>query len=594
MEKKIVNVADSITVDELAGALNLPVTTLIGELFKNGIVATINQRIDFETATIIVEELGLEDVELHKKEKADDITSRLQKAHEISENAVPRPPIVAVMGHVDHGKTTLLDTILGTKTVSGEAGGITQHISAYQTERKGRKITLLDTPGHEAFAALRQHGATLTDVVIIVVAADDGVKPQTVEAIRFAQNANAKIVVAINKMDKETANPDLVKGQLAERGLMPEEWGGDVIMVPISAKNGDGIENLLDMVLLTADMEELRADEGIPAEGLVIESHMEVGKGSVVSLLVEHGDIKQGDFLVAGTTYGKVRTLLNYKGENLKKAGPSTPVTVTGFKELPQFGDIFKIVKNEKTARTLSQQAKIEADRNAATANTTSADLLKMMTQKRDAEDFNILIKADVQGSLTSVSDSLRLIETGGEVNLHIVKSGIGNISENDVRLAAAGENTIIYGFNVELPPAIKKIATRDRVEVRIYKVIYELLDDARAEMEKLLAPEVVETEIGSLEVKGVFRTMKEEIIAGGEVKSGRIYAGLLARVIRKKEQIAEVEVTSVQRQQQEAKDVVEGEMCGLSLKTQKKIQLEIGDKLEFFTREVVARKLKG
>ena len=594
MEKKIVNVADSITVDELAGALNLPVTTLIGELFKNGIVATINQRIDFETATIIVEELGLEDVELHKKEKADDITSRLQKAHEISENAVPRPPIVAVMGHVDHGKTTLLDTILGTKTVSGEAGGITQHISAYQTERKGRKITLLDTPGHEAFAALRQHGATLTDVVIIVVAADDGVKPQTVEAIRFAQNANAKIVVAINKMDKETANPDLVKGQLAERGLMPEEWGGDVIMVPISAKNGDGIENLLDMVLLTADMEELRADEGIPAEGLVIESHMEVGKGSVVSLLVEHGDIKQGDFLVAGTTYGKVRTLLDYKGKNLKKAGPSTPVTVTGFKELPQFGDIFKIVKNEKTARTLSQQAKIEADRNAATANTTSADLLKMMTQKRDAEDFNILIKADVQGSLTSVSDSLRLIETGGEVNLHIVKSGIGNISENDVRLAAAGENTIIYGFNVELPPAIKKIATRDRVEVRIYKVIYELLDDARAEMEKLLAPEVVETEIGSLEVKGVFRTMKEEIIAGGEVKSGRIYAGLLARVIRKKEQIAEVEVTSVQRQQQEAKDVVEGEMCGLSLKTQKKIQLEIGDKLEFFTREVVARKLKG
>ena len=593
-QKKIVNITDSITVDELAGALNLPVTTLIGELFKNGIVATINQRIDFETATIIVEELGLEDVELHKKEKADAITSRLQKAHEISENAVPRPPIVAVMGHVDHGKTTLLDTILGTKTVSGEAGGITQHISAYQTERKGRKITLLDTPGHEAFAALRQHGATLTDVVIIVVAADDGVKPQTVEAIRFAQNANAKIVVAINKMDKETANPDLVKGQLAERGLMPEEWGGDVVMVPISAIKGDGIEDLLDMVLLTADLEELRADEGIPAEGLVIESHMEVGKGSVVSLLVEQGDIKQGDFLVAGTTYGKVRTLLDYKGKNLKKAGPSTPVTVTGFKELPQFGDIFKIVKNEKTARTLSQQAKIEADKNAATTNVTGADLLKMMNQKHDAEDFNIVIKADVQGSLTSVSDSLRLIETGGEVNLHVVKSGIGNISENDVRLAAAGENTIIYGFNVELTPAIKKIATRDRVEVRIYKVIYELLDDARAEMEKLLAPEVVETEIGSLEVKGVFRTMKEEIIAGGEVKSGRVHAGLLTRVIRKKEQIAEVEVSSVQREQAEAKDVIEGEMCGLSLKTKKKFQLEIGDKLEFFTREVVARKLKG
>ena len=592
-QKKIVNITDSITVDELAGALNLSVTTLIGELFKNGIVATINQRIDFETAVIVVEELGLKDVELKKKAKADEVTSRLNKLHEVSENAKPRPPIVAVMGHVDHGKTTLLDTILGTKTVSGEAGGITQHISAYQTERKDRKITLLDTPGHEAFAALRQHGATLTDVVIIVVAADDGVKPQTVEAIRFAQNANAKIVVAINKMDKDTANKDRVMAELSERGLMPEEWGGDVTMVPISAKTGEGIDNLLDMVILTADLEELRADVDIPAEGLVIESHMEVGKGSVVSLLVEQGDLKQGGFLVAGTTYAKVRTLQDYKGDALKIAGPSTPATVTGFKELPQFGDVFKVVKSEKDARHLAQKAKIEAAQNAATANITGADLLKMMNQKHDAEDFNIVIKADVQGSLTSVSDSLRLIETGGEVNLNIISSGIGNITENDIHLAAAGEKTIIYGFNVELSPAIKKIATRDRVEVRIYKVIYELLDDARAEMEKLLAPEVVETEVGELDVKGVFRTMKEEIIAGGEVKYGRVYAGLLARVIQKKEQIAEVEVSHVQRQQQEAKDVIEGEMCGLSLKTKKKIQLEVGDKLEFFTREVVARKLK-
>ena len=567
-QKKIINIADSITVDELAGVLNLPVTTLIGELFKNGIVATINQRIDFETAVIVTEELGFNNVKLKRKAKNDEVTSRLNKMHEVSENAQPRPPIVAVMGHVDHGKTTLLDTILGTKTVSGEAGGITQHISAYQTERKGRKITLLDTPGHEAFAALRQHGATLTDVVIIVV--------------------------AINKMDKDTANKDRVMAELSEHGLMPEEWGGNVTMVPISAKNGDGIDNLLDMVILTADLEELRADVDIPAEGLVIESHMEVGKGSVVSLLVEHGELEQGRFLVAGTTYAKIRTLQNYRGEPIKEAGPSTPVTVTGFKELPQFGDVFKVVKNEKEARNLAQKAKIEAAQNAATTNVTGTDLLKMMNQKHDAEDFNIIIKADVQGSLTSVSDSLRLIETGGEVNLNVVGGGIGNITENDVHLASAGEKTIIYGFNVELPPAIKKIATRDRVEVRIYKVIYELLDDARAEMEKFLAPEVIETEIGSLDVKGVFRTMKEEIIAGGEVTSGRIYAGLLARVIRKKEQIAEVEVSHVQRQQQEAKDVVEGEMCGLSLKTKKKIQLEIGDKLEFFTREVVARKLKA
>ncbi len=593
-QKKIVNITDSITVDELAGALNLPVTSLIGELFKNGIVATVNQRIDFETATIIVEELGLEDVEIKKKAKSDTVTSRINSRRQSSEDAKPRPPIVAVMGHVDHGKTTLLDTILSKHTVDVEAGGITQHISAYQTERNDRVITLLDTPGHEAFAALRQHGATLTDVVVIVVAADDGVKPQTVEAIRFAQNANAKIVVAINKMDKDTADKNRVMAELAEKGLNPEDWGGDVVMVPISAKTGEGIDKLLDMVLLTADMEELKADTDVAAEGLVIESHMEVGKGSVVSILVEQGEIKTGDFIIAGTTYGKIRTLLDFKGDVIKKAGPSTPVTVTGFKELPQFGDVFKIVKNEKMARKASQDAKAEAARNAATANVTGADLLKMMNQQHDAADLNILIKADVQGSLTSVSDSLRLIDTDGEINLHIVKASVGNVSENDVRLAAAGENTIIYGFNVELPAAIKKIAVRDRVEVRIFKVIYELIDDVRAEMEKLLAPEVVETEVGTLDVKGVFRTMKEEIIAGGEVTSGKIYPGLITRVIRKKEQIAEVEVSKVQRQQQEAKDVIEGEMCGLSLKTQKKIQLEVGDKLEFFTREVVSRTLKS
>lgn len=593
-QKKIVNITDSITVDELAGALNLPVTSLIGELFKNGIVATINQRIDFETATIIVEELGLEDVEIKKKAKSDTVTSRINLRRQSSEDAKPRPPIVAVMGHVDHGKTTLLDTILSKHTVDVEAGGITQHISAYQTERKGRVITLLDTPGHEAFAALRQHGATLTDVVVIVVAADDGVKPQTIEAIRFAQNANAKIVVAINKMDKDTADKNRVMAELAEKGLTPEEWGGDVVMIPISAKTGEGIDKLLDMVLLTADMEDLKADTDVAAEGLVIESHMEVGKGSVVSILVEQGEIKAGDFIIAGETYGKIRTLLDFKNDTIKKAGPSTPVIVTGFKELPQFGDVFKIVKNEKIARKASQDAKSEAARNAATANVTGADLLKMMNQQHDAADLNILIKADVQGSLTSVSDSLRLIDTDGEINLHIVKASVGNVSENDVRLASAGENTIIYGFNVGLPAAIKKIAVRDRVEVRIFKVIYELIDDVRAEMEKLLAPEIVETEIGTLAVRGVFRTMKEEIIAGGEVTSGKIYPGLLTRVIRKKEQIAEVEVTKVQRQQQEAKDVIEGEMCGLSLKTKKKVQLEIGDKLEFFTREVVSRTLKS
>lgn len=587
MAEKVIVIAESVTVGELAETLNISITTLIGELFKNGIVATINQRIDFETAQIIVEELGT-DVEVQKKEAV--VVGRT--VHELSDNAVERPPIVAVMGHVDHGKTSLLDAILKTKTVDGEAGGITQHISAYQTIRGDRTITLLDTPGHEAFAALRQHGATLTDVVVIVVAADDGVKPQTIEAIRFARTANAKIVVAINKIDKETANAQLVKTQLAtEHDLNPEEWGGDTVMVEVSAKTGQNLDKLLDMVLLVADLEELRADIDVPAEGLVIESHMEHGRGSVVGLLVEQGELKPGHFLVAGTAYGKVRTLLDFQGKPMKKAGPSTPVVVTGFKELPQFGDEFVIVKSEKEARVLNEKARLERERVAASTNVTGADMLKMISQKHESQDLKVIVKADVQGSLTSVIDSLKLVDAGGEITLRIIGSGVGNISENDIRLAA-NEETIIYGFNVELPPAVKRLATRDKIQVRLYKVIYELLDDARQSMEQMLAPEVVETEIGVLNVKGVFRTLKDTVIAGGEVTSGKVTSGVLVRVKRGDEKLAEVEVTSVQRQQQEAKEVFEGEMCGLSLKTDKKLLLEVGDNLEFFTRELVKRTL--
>ena len=590
MAEKIVKIADSVTVGELAETLGLSVTTLIGELFKNGIAATINQRLDFDTAQIVVEELGL-DVQLERKQAAATDTP-LRHVHQLTDKAVARPPIVAVMGHVDHGKTSLLDAILDKKTAEGEAGGITQHISAYQAERNGRVITLLDTPGHEAFAALRQHGAVLTDVVIIVVAADDGVKPQTVEAIRFARSANAKIVVAINKIDKDTANPQLVKTQLAsEHGLNPEEWGGDTVMVEVSAKTGQNLDKLLDMVLLVADMEDLRADVDTPAEGLVIEAHMETGRGAVVGLLVEHGQLKPSHYLVAGTAYGRVRTMLDFRGKAMKLAGPSTPVNVTGFKELPQFGDSFVIAKNEKEARQMAAKAKLEQERRAATTNVTGADILKMMNQKHDAQEFNVIIKADVQGSLTSVIDSLKLIETNGEVELRVIGHGVGNISENDIYLAT-GENTVIYGFNVDLPPAVKRLASREKVEVRLYRVIYELLDDAKLSMENLLAPEVVETEIGALKVKGVFRTMREEVIAGGEMMRGKVSKGLLARLKRKGEQIAEVEVSSVQRQQQEAKEVFEGEMCGLSLKTAKKIVVEEGDELEFFTRELVKKTL--
>lgn len=589
MAEKVIVIADSITVGELAEKLNLPVTNLIGELFKNGIVSTINQHIDFETATIIIEELGISDVALERKAAA---KLSVRKEHQLSESAVTRPPIVAVMGHVDHGKTSLLDAILKTKVADGEAGGITQYISAYQTVYKNRPITLLDTPGHEAFAALRQHGAELTDVVIIVVAADDGVKPQTIEAIRFAKSANAKIIVAINKMDKEAADPAKVKAQLAsEHGLNPEEWGGDTVMVEVSAKTGDNVDKLLEMVLLIADMEDLRADIDTPAEGLVIESHMEVGRGPVVGLLVKQGVLKPSHFLVAGTTYGKVRMLLDFAGKTIKEAGPSTPATITGFKELPQFGDTFAIVKNEKEARQQVSVARIEGEKNAASTNITGSDLLKMMNRQHDSQDFNIVVKADVQGSLTSVVDSLKVIDTKGEIALRVIGSGVGNVSENDIRLAA-DKKTVVYGFNVDISPAVKRLAQRDHVQVRMFKVIYKLLDDARESMEALLAPEVVETEIGAMTIKGVFRTLKDEVIAGGEVTSGKVTSGVLARVIRGSEKLMEVEVVGVQRQQQEAKEVFEGEMCGISLKTSKKLLLEEGDKLELFTRELVKRVL--
>ena len=590
MADKKVLVADSITVGELAETLHLQVSTLVGELFKNGIVATINQKIDFDTAQIIVEELGI-DVVLERKKPVEIVRVK----HENSDKAEPRPPIVAVMGHVDHGKTTLLDQILKMHKVSTEAGGITQHISAYQTERNGKKITLLDTPGHEAFAALRQHGAVLTDVVIIVVAADDGVKPQTVEAIKFAQNANAKIVVAINKIDKPTANPEMVKAQLAsEYKLTPEEWGGDVLMVNVSALTGEGINKLLDAVLLVAEMEELKADYDIPAEGLVIESHMEQGRGPVVSLLVEQGTIHESDVLVAGTAYGKIRTLLDFKGDRIKKAGPSTPVTITGLKDLPQFGDSFVITKNERLARKMVTEAKIEHEKNAASTNVTGADLLKMMSHQDDVKDFDVVVKADVQGSLTSVVDSLKMINGDEEVNVRVIGTGVGNISENDIRLAMSG-NTVVYGFNVELPPNVKRLAQRDRVEVRIFKVIYELIDDVKASMSNLLSPKIVDETVAELDVKGVFKTTKDEVIAGGEILSGKVVLAdkPLVRFIRKKEVLGEGELINIQKQKHDVKELFESDICGFSSKVQNRINLEVGDKVQFFKRELVKREIK-
>jgi len=585
MEQKHITLPGVITVGDLATKLDIPIAKLIGELFKNGIVATVNQAIDFETAQIIVDELKLE-VELEQEQEEPKIVAR--QIRELADDAEGRPPIVAVMGHVDHGKTSLLDAILGLKVVTGEAGGITQHISAYQTTHQDRAITFLDTPGHEAFSALRQHGAALTDVVIIVVAADDGVKPQTIEAIKFAQAANAKMIVAINKIDKPAADVNRTKQQLSEHNLLTEEWGGDTVMVEVSAKTGDGIDKLLDMILLVADIEELKADVSGEAEGLVIESHMETGRGPVVSLLVEHGFLTAGQFIVAGGAQGKVRTLTDFKDERLAKAGPSTPATVTGFKELPEFGDRFTVFKNEKEARAVAAAEHQSRKSSTGNMNMTSTELLTRISKSAKQQPVNFIVRADVQGSLTSVIDSLRLIENE-ELDIRVISSGVGSISENDVRMAA-GSQAIIYGFNVTLPPTVKRLAAREKVSVRIFKVIYELIDDARDTLSALLSPEIIESEVGTLEIKGIFRVMRDTVICGGKVLSGKVTPNLLVRAKRGEEVLAEVEIQSLQREQQEVKEVFEGDMCGLQLKTKSKLQLEEGDILEFFTREAKAR----
>ena len=397
--------------------------------------------------------------------------------------------------------------------------------------------------------------------------------------------------MAINKIDREGSDVERTKAGLAEHGLMPEEWGGEIMMIPVSAKTGEGVEKLVEAILLIADVEELKADVEVPAEGLVIESHMETGKGSVVNLLVTGGELKVGEFVAAGGVYGKIRTMTDFRGKPKGKAGPSTPVTVTGFKELPNFGDRFLEYPDEKSARRAAVLAAQAQANEAASANVTSTDLLRMMNVEDNSKVFNVIIKGDVLGSVTSVVDSLKLIDTKGEVTLNVVATGVGDVTENDIYMAA-GENTVVYGFNVNVPTNIAKLAARDGVEVRNFRVIYELLDDAKASMEKLLGEEVVETVVGEMKVMGVFRVTKTELIAGGEMTSGKLVPGVNVRVLRKKEILGEAVVESVQKERIEAKELIEKAIGGLAMKTEKKIQLEVGDKLEFFTREMRQRKL--
>ena len=577
---------DMITVGSLAETLMIPVTKLITELMKNGIMSTVNEQIDYETAQIIVQELGL-DITLERKTDTRDQKRQKPKA---SASAKSRPPVVAVMGHVDHGKTSLLDAIRNADVAKKEAGGITQHISAYQIEHANRKITFLDTPGHEAFAALREHGAQLTDLAIIVISADDGIKPQTIEAIRFAKKAGVKILIAITKIDKDGSNPERIKQQLSEQDLLVEEWGGDTIVQSVSAKTGQGISELLDMVLLIADVEELKADTDLEAHGLIIESHMEKGRGSVAVALVEVGTLHPGDYVVAGTSYAKVRNLESTTGKALKSAGPSTPVTITGFKNLPEFGDSFVVVKNEKEARKQSQTAQLGLESSRRTGKMNSNELIRIINRSNELSELPIIIKADVQGSLTSVIDSLKSLDTS-EVAVRIVASGVGAITENDIHVAL-GANAIIYGFNTELNTSIRQIAARDKVSIKLFKVIYELIDDAKSELETLLQPKVLEKEVGQLKIKGVFKTTKNEIICGGLVISGKVAMPSQVKIIRAEEQIGVAELTGIKRGPQEAKEIFEGDMCGLSLKTENKIQLIEEDKLVFFTTEIVTRTL--
>lgn len=579
---RVIEIPDSITVGTLAEKLALPVTRLITELMKNGVMATVNERIDFDTAQIIVGELDL-DIEL-ARQVGEEPAKRIR-----SKSGEMRPPVVAVMGHVDHGKTSLLDAIRGEEVVKGEAGGITQHIAAYQIEHGERKITFLDTPGHEAFAALREHGAQLTDLVIIVVAADDGVKPQTIEAIRFARKAGVKIIVAINKVDKEGADANRIKQQLSEHELLVEEWGGDTVVQELSAKTGQGIPELLDMILLVADVEELKAEANAPARGLVIESHMEQGRGPVAIALIEEGTLNSNDTVVAGATYARIRNLESTNGQLLKQAGPSTPVIITGFKTLPEFGDEFNVVKDEKTAR-IQATAAGQARRGTSSADLSGSELIRLINRSNQLTELNVIIKADVQGSLTSVADSLKTLNNE-EVAVRIVGSGVGPINETDAHLAATSQ-AIIYGFHVTAPTSIKQLASRDRVSIRLYQVIYELIDDAKGELTKLLAPEIVETSLGRLVVKGIFKTTKTEVICGGEVTKGKLTSPAHAKVMRDKEQLAEVEITNLKRGPQDTKEVFEGDMCGLSFSSAARVDIQEGDHIEVFSRETIARTL--
>ena len=575
-----ITVPEEITVGDLAKLLRMTATEVIKKLMSLGVMATVNEVIDYDTAEIVATELGA------KVEKEVVVTIEeqiIEEEVEDDENAVTRPPVVCVMGHVDHGKTSILDAIRHTEVTSTEAGGITQAIGAYQVDVNGQKITFLDTPGHAAFTAMRARGAMATDIAVLVVAADDGIMPQTVEAINHAKAAVVEIIVAINKMDKEGANPDKVMQQLTEHELVPEEWGGDVICVPVSAKTKMGIDKLLETILLVAEMAELKANPDRQAKGVVIEAKLDKGRGPVATLLVQNGTLNAGDILVAGTAVGKIRAMTDYHGKPIEKAGPSVPVEIMGLDSAPMSGDEFNAVSDEKLARALVEQRKAQAkEEEFKLFQKVTLDTLFDTISEGEMKELNIIVKADVQGSVEAVKQSLLKIEND-EVNVKIVHGAVGTVSESDVMLAEASK-AIIVAFNTGVDQIAADNAKRDGIEIKQYDIIYDAIEDIERAMRGMRAPKYRDVDTGEVEVREVYKISSAGTIAGSLVTSGTIKRDGKVRVIRNGKQIADVKLANLKRFKDEVKEVSSGYECGISLDGWDDIQA--GDILQAYVVE--------
>nr|WP_144933088.1 MULTISPECIES: translation initiation factor IF-2 [Paenibacillaceae] len=581
--KKII-VRGTMTVGELAKLLHKDVSEVIKKLLFLGVMATINQELDLDTIQLIASEYG---VEVELKIPVDEENFELIEEVDDEADLMERPPVVTIMGHVDHGKTTLLDAIRSTSVTEGEAGGITQHIGAYQVEAQGKKITFLDTPGHEAFTTMRARGAQVTDITILVVAADDGVMPQTVEAISHAKAANVPIIVAVNKIDKPEANPDRIKQELTEYELVPEEWGGDTIFVNVSAKQKIGLENLLEMVLLVAEVQELKANPNKRARGTVIEAELDKGRGPVARILIQHGTLKVGDSFIAGVCFGRVRAMVNDRGKKLKEAGPSTPVEITGLTEVPQAGDPFLAYEDERKARAIAEKraSTLRQSEMGASSRVTLDDLYKHI-KEGEIKELNIIIKADVQGTVEALRGSLEKIDVEG-VRVKIIHTGVGAITESDIILASAS-NAIIIGFNVRPEPAAKVTADQEKVDIRLHRVIYSAIEEIESAMKGMLDPEYKENVIGHAEVRETFRISRIGTIAGCMVTQGKIIRTAEARLIRDGIVIYEGHLDSLKRFKDDAKEVAQGYECGITL--ERFNDIKEGDIIEAFIMEAVER----